>query len=166
MTIVSEETSQLIHHEPPAPAGHLAPGGELRQSIRDKIVARTVQATTVVRIDEWDVDIQIRSLTLGERNGMLQSIKDAGDGEANLSIMYPEIIARTCYDPETGEKVFGPDDGAFINNLPADLMDKLATPAMELSGMTDKAVDKAGKGSSQTDSSESVSPSVSGSDAP
>lgn len=136
--------------------GFKAPGGGLRPSIRDRIAAVAPYTSRMVTVAEWDnVIVEIRSLSLGERNAMLAKAAEGEDGgNTDISTIYPEMVMRCTFDPETGEKVFNSDeDEAFINSRPANLVDKLAMPAMELSGMKDseKAVDDAAKKSSETE---------------
>lgn len=132
--------------------GYKAPGGSLRLSIRDRIAAVAPYSSKLVPVEEWGIEAEIRSLSLGERNEMLN--KAAGDdGDADIRSIYPEMVVRCTFDPETGERVFGDDDIAFINSRPANLVDKLAVPAMELSGMADDAVEDEAKKSSKTEPS-------------
>lgn len=141
---------------PPAETeGYKAPGGVVRRSIRDRIAAVAPYTSRLVTVEEWDgVQVEVRSLSLGERNAMLAKAAEGEDGgNTDISTIYPEMVMRCTFDPETGEKVFNEEDEAFINSRPANLVDKLAMPAMELSGMKDseKAVDDAAKKSSETE---------------
>lgn len=149
-----EAAQQFVRHDPAAEtSGYLAKGGEVRQSIRDRIAAVAPYTAMLVTVEEWDnVQVEVRSLSLGERNAMLAKAADNGGAGADISTIYPEMVMRCTFDPETGEKIFGDDDEGFINSRPANLVDKLAMPAMELSGMKDseKAVDDAAKKSSET----------------
>lgn len=151
MTTVSDN---LIHHSD-SPAGYLAEGGGVRASIRDRIKAIAPYSKDTVHVEEWDTDIELRSLSLGERNDMLNKSRgEDGQADADISVIYPEMLIRTCFDPETGEKVFAEDDAAFINSLPASIMDKLAIPSMKLSGMADTAKEDAAKKSPETEVSD------------
>lgn len=135
------------------PQGFQGSGSVTRPSVRERM--RNVQpfSKELVELTDWDMTVEIHSLSLGERNEMLANSRTE-DGEADITKFYPEMILRTTFDPETGEAVFAADDIAFINSLPADTMDKLAKTAMRLSGMTEKADDEAGKESSGKATSE------------
>lgn len=137
--------------------GFKAPGGGVRKSIRDRIAAVRPYASEEVFIPAWDETIEVRSISLGLRNEMLQSVMDEETKEADIKKLYPELIIRTAFDPETGERVFADDDLAFINGLDAGSADLLAKPALKLSGMTDDAKEKEAGKSSETETS--VSPS-------
>lgn len=135
--------------------GHKAAGGALRRSVRDRIAARRPYASETV--EAFDEQIEVRSISLGLRNEMLASVIDPETKEADVKKLYPELIIRSAFDPETGERIFSDDDLAFINGLDAGDADILAKAAMRLSGMTDDAKDKEAGKSSET--ATSVSPS-------
>ena len=135
--------------------GYKAAGGAVRLSIRDRIAARRPYASEVVTA--FGEKIEVRSISLGLRNEMLASVIDPETKEADVKLLYPELIIRSCYDPETGERVFADDDMAFINGRDAGSGDILAKAALKLSGMTDEAKDSEAGKSSET--ATSVSPS-------
>jgi hypothetical protein len=137
--------------------GFKAPGGGLRQSIRDRIVAARPYSSENLYIEAWDVTVEVRSLTLGVRNDMMTSVINEETGKAETERLYPELIIRSTYDPETGERVFSDDDQATLNGVDAGAADKIAKVALRLSGMTDDAKDTEAGKSSETGTS--VSPS-------
>lgn len=123
-------------------------------NIRDKIIAAKDIGTDIVHVPEWDVDVQVRGLTLGERNDALSASREE-DGTLNLSRYYALIIIGTVDDPETGEPVFGPDDVPLILSKSSSPADMLAKKSLSLSGLSEKgdvpaAVEAAGEGSSET----------------
>lgn len=136
-------------------------------SIRDQILAADDIGTETVNVPAWGVDVEVRGLTLGQRNDAITAAREE-DGTLNLSRYYALILIATVSDPETKEKVFRDDDVALIldkSSAPADL---LAKKALTLSGLTEKGdlqagVDAAGKGSSETatDEPSTSSPAVS-----
>lgn len=146
MTVAKKQTA-LVAGET---EGFKAPGGGLRASIRDRIAAVAPYESKLVEVSEWDATIEVRSMSLGERNAMLTD----ADGDTDISALYPKIVLRCAYDPESGERIFGDDDEAFINTRPAHIIDKLAIPALQLSGMAEAALDDAAKKSSETESSD------------
>lgn len=130
--------------------GFKAPGGGLRASIRDRIASVAAYDSKIVEVPEWGVAVEIRSMSLAARNGLFASV----DGNLDMQMLYPHIVALCTYDPESGERVFGDDDIEFLNTRPAAVIDRIAIPALELCGMTEAAVDDEAKKSSQTDTSE------------
>lgn len=137
--------------------GYRGAQGVVRGSIRDRLAARRPYVSEIVEVEEWEEKFEVRSIALGVRNDMLASVIDPETKEADTQKLYPELIIRSTYDPETGLRVFADDDLAFINGLAAGPSDKLAKAAMKLSGMTDDAKDKEAGKSSETETS--VSPS-------
>lgn len=134
--------------------GFKAPGGNTREAIRARMNAVKPYTSVPVRVDEWDADFEVRSLSLGDRNDMMATLLGDGSGAPDTRKMFPTIIIACTYDVN-GEKVFTPEDEAWLNSLPANLVDKIALPAMKLSGMgQDNAVDAAAKKSSSTEDAE------------
>ncbi|ATW59940.1 tail assembly chaperone [Arthrobacter phage Waltz] len=127
--------------------GYRAPGGGARLSIRDRAVAARPYQAENVEVPEWDATVEVRSLPLGERNEMMAEVMDE-DGNADFQAMFPALLIRSAFDPETGERVFAHDDTATINGLDSKVVDRVAEVALKLSGLTDKAKDlEAGKSS-------------------
>lgn len=144
----------------PVPAetdGFRAPGGGLRPSLRERIAARRPYTTQDVYVPAWEETVQVRSLSLGVRNEMMERVMDPETKEPNLQLLFPELLIRTAHDPETGERIFADDDLAFINGQDAEAADTVAKVAMELSGMAEKSKDEAAGKSSETATSVSAS---------
>jgi len=116
-------------------------------SLRDRIFAKDDIIKEKVEVEEWGVTVEVRSMTGRER---AQSMKEYVDEEGNVDAerLYPALIVATVYDPTTGEPVFQPEDAASLNLKNSGALEKLAQVAIRLSGMGQKAVDEAGKGSS------------------
>lgn len=159
--------SDALYGDPEAPVqyqpvpgetdGYKAPGGTVRGSMRDRIAARRPYTSEQVYVASWDETVEVRSISLGLRNEMMAKVMDPETKEANVELLYPELLIRTAYDPETGTRVFADDDLAFLNGQDAGAADIVAKIAMKLSGMTDKAKDEEAKKSSETETSVSAS---------
>ena len=115
-------------------------------SLRDRILAaRDIQSQSI-HVSEWDVDIEIRTLSALERTRLVKSCTDA-EGLVDLEQMYPMRVIASCFDPETGGKVFDPSDMEVVGDKSAAAIEFVARKAMELSGMNPNAVDTEGKDS-------------------
>jgi hypothetical protein len=128
---------------PSETGGYLAPGGKVRRSIRDRIAAARPYVSERVEVEEWDAVIEVRSLTLGERQAMFVELSDPETGELDKSLLEAGYIRACAYDPETGERVFADDDLDFIQNLAAGTADKVGQAAMKLSGNVEKKPEEA-----------------------
>ena len=113
-------------------------------SMRDTIFAKSDIPAEQTHVPEWGLDVEVRGMTGLDRTRILDMALTA-NGNVNLSVVYPEIIIGTCFDPETGEKVFEPDDREAILSKSAQAIDRLAQVGMRLSGFTEEAADEAGK---------------------
>jgi hypothetical protein len=143
-----EEAPEQAHTVPAETAGYQAPGGGVRRSIRDRIASVRPYKSEIVNVPEWDgVDIEVRSVTLGERQEIMAEIMDE-EGNAPVARIMSQFIIACSFDPETGEKVFSHDDEEFVNSRAAGPADKIGTAAMKLSGMGKAMEDEEAKKSS------------------
>lgn len=122
-------------------------------SIRDKIRDADDIEKDLVTVPEWGVDVEVRSLTGTARADFLASYA-SGDGEVNWHNLYPEVLIAHCFDPETGERLFEESDRTWIMSKSGAAIDRVATAAMNISGLGAKAVDDLGKSSSGSETSE------------
>lgn len=128
--------------------GYQAPGAQVRRSIRDRIASVRPYKSEIVNVPEWDgVDIEVRSVTLGERQAIMAEIMDE-EGNAPVARIMSQFIIACSFDPETGDKVFSHDDEEFVNTRAAGPADKIGTAAMQLSGMGKQVEDAEAKKSS------------------
>lgn len=142
--------------------GYRAPGGLLRAEIRSRISKARPYSSQTVDIPEWDISVEIRSMSLGRRDELAAIMAtDEVDPETgrkqDLKKFYPALIIATAFDAE-GEQIFGETDIEWLRSLDAHVLDKLANPALELNGLGDekKVENEAGK-SSGTETSGSAS---------
>lgn len=146
--------NEQVNPVPSETEGFKAPGGSLRDSIRAKINAVRPYKSKEVHVPEWDIDVEVRSLSLGARNEMMMSLMPEGSTKPDVKRMYPAIIVAATYTLD-GEKVFTSEDEGWLNSLDSGTTDLIAKPAMELSGLSDdKVVEKEAGKSDSTGASE------------
>ena len=114
-------------------------------SIRDRIIAASDTASELLVIKEWDVTVEVRSMSGAARAVLIQDAAN-NDGKVNFAKILPEIIIGCVFDPETGERVFESKDEEALMEKSGQVLDKVLAVAMRLSGFADGAVDVAGKG--------------------
>lgn len=117
-------------------------------SLRDQILNSDDIPKELVKVKEWNVEIEVRGMTGAERTRILDLAQ--GDGGMNLQMVYPEIVISTAFDVLTGEKIFTPEDRTALLAKSANALDALATVGMRLSGFLAETSDDLGKGSSET----------------
>lgn len=117
-------------------------------SLRDQILNSNDIPKELVKVKEWNIEIEVRGMTGAERTRILD-LAQAGDG-MNLQMVYPEIVISTAFDAETGEKIFSPEDRTALLSKSANALDALATVGMRLSGFLAETSNDLGKGSSET----------------
>lgn len=117
-------------------------------SLRDQILNSNDIPKELVKVKEWNIEIEVRGMTGAERTRILD-LAQAGDG-MNLQMVYPEIVISTAFDAETGEKIFSPEDRTALLSKSANALDALATVGMRLSGFLAETSNDLGKDSSET----------------
>lgn len=135
-------------------------------SMRDKIRSTPDSSAEVVEIPEWDVKIEVRSMTARTRARMLRECVDPEEGTMDFELLYPALLVACSYDPETGEAVFDESDIVWINDKASGPVERLAQAGMRLSGLSREAVDAGKGGSSGNPTSDIASTSPSDSDEP
>jgi hypothetical protein len=123
-------------------------------SIREAIKAADDGSATAYEIPEWDVTVEIRSMTARSRaqfvaemaseDGTIAGLTDPGRIEG----MWWHVISQTCFDPASGELAFEDGDDEWLFEKNARVVNDLANECMSASGLTEEAQADAGKGSS------------------
>jgi len=118
-------------------------------NLSSKIFAAADIESELVEVAQWDVTLLVKSITAKDRAMMISGSVE-NNGVFRLEEILPDLVIASCYDPETGEKVFQAGDRDALMAKSAAPIEQLAQVAMRLSGMDDEAVDAAGKGSTPT----------------
>ena len=117
-------------------------------SIRDTILAIDDSTTELVDVPEWGVKVAVKSLTLAEQQQFMQSVRQrTGQPQAEYRIdrdkFGPQLLIRTCHDPETDAPVFEAADAQRISQLSAKAVQRVLTVATRLAGLGgDEQVDE------------------------
>jgi len=123
-------------------------------NLSQQIFATDDIATRTITVDAWGVEVLVKALTAKARSQMLADAIE-NDGKLNLSQALPDLVIQCTYDPETGERVFLESDREALMAKSAAPIEQIANVAMDLSGMSEGAVDAAGKDSSPTQTDDS-----------
>lgn len=120
----------------------------MSSTLAQQIFAANDRRATTVEVPEWGVEIELRSLSVRERQALLDQAR-ALDDDADAAPIYARAIIACAYDPATGERVFTEGDMEALLDRSAAAVDRLAPAVMEVNGMTPEAVE-AGKGASSS----------------
>lgn len=107
--------------------------------LRAKILNADDQRSRIVDCPEWDCKVEVRSLTGAQRAAFMDSAFDAATGKPDFSRIHATLIIQTCFDPETGERVFEDTDRDALNSKSAAVTERIAKAAMELAGLAEQA---------------------------
>lgn len=118
-------------------------------SIRNKIRQAQDRASEIIEVPEWDVTVEVRSMTGTQRSAVVSALT-SDDGEGNkLAALWGETLVSCLHDPETGDPVFEAEDVEWLlSEKSSEVLDRLAQVCLRIGGITEGAVDEAGKDSS------------------
>lgn len=134
-------------------------------NLRERILRKNDRASESLTIPEWDVTVEVRSMSgklrnryveLVTTNGLDKESDPAKVGAVMLPLM-PEFVLDGVYDPETGERVFQEGDLEALLEKDGEVIQRIAQKVIGLSKLGEQAVDEAGKPSSVTPSGDSTS---------
>lgn len=131
-------------------------------SLRDKIFACDDVPTKLVEVPEWGgITVAVKGFDyeaseafqakFADQVAAAKAAKDAGEDPekaVDTKDFTIFLVTECCFDPETGEKIFRPEDAARLRRKAAAAVSKLVKTALALSGFGADAVDQAGKSSS------------------
>ena len=123
-------------------------------SIRDRIKSADDGSSKTITIPEWDdVELQVVSMSAGQRAQIFDAMQ-ANDGNMPLELFWRVSLISCVLDPTNGERVFTQDDADWLlGTKSAAVIQRISEVCLEVSGMTDNAIDTAGKDSSGSDQS-------------
>ncbi len=128
----------------------------MKNDIRTKIFSANDIKNELVKVEEWDVTIKVKTLTGRQRSEMMNSALNLQTGTVDFVKMYPELLISACYDPETDEKLFTEGDMDQLNEKSGAAIEKIATVVLRLSGMDKDAAERAEKNLLNTQKNASI----------
>lgn len=114
--------------------------------LKEKIKVVQDVKSEKITIPEWDVVLELRTMKAIDRARLLKTCVDK-QGQVIGERFQAGLIIASCFDPETGEKVFGEDDYDLLMDKAAGPVEFLAGKAMEISGLNRDSLTAAEKNS-------------------
>ena len=120
-------------------------------SIREAMQAADDGTAELHEIPEWDVVVEIRSMTARSRAQFVAEMASEDGTVGNVNApdriigMWWHVIGRTCFDPDSGERAFEDGDQEWLFEKNARVVNDLANACMAASGLTEEAAGEAGK---------------------
>jgi hypothetical protein len=120
-------------------------------SIREKILGVTNDTPSeLVSVPEWGVSVLVKGFTLGAKDDFLTSVYNTETKKADIKAFNSGVLVGTAYDPETEERLFTESDIPVLKQKSAAAIQRLVDVGTRLSGLTDDAIEVAGKKSLST----------------
>lgn len=113
------------------------------QSLRDRIKGFEDLKIEIVEVPIWgNMKIEMRSMTGLDRMTIFsKGAKD--DGQWDTAEVFPLMVCRTAYDPETGKRIFEDKDVEWITTKSSEAFERLVGAAMKVNGMSNDSVKEA-----------------------
>lgn len=122
-------------------------------SLKEQILKVEDLPREEVHVDEWDLDVWVRSMTAAERDDYEQSLLESSGTGRNLKLIpnlqnaKAKLVARTLVE-ENGDRVFTDSEAGQLGGKAASAINKLYEIARRLSGISDTDVEEMVKNSS------------------
>ena len=132
--------------------------------LADQIRAAHDVSAELYDIPEWDVTVELRSMSARQRAAFASNVDFTADGgvqmDANrVELMWGAVIQACCFDPDNGEPVFTEEDIEWVMaEKNANVVDSLANACLAVSGMGADSEGDAGKDSSDSQTPEAELP--------
>ncbi len=130
----------------------------MASSLRAKALKAKDIKTERLAVPAWDCEFEIRGLTGAQRSAMVARATVTTKGEdgddvssVDSKILNPLLIVASCYDPETGERVFEDSDADAIDQKSAEAIDLVTNTILRINGMTKEEKKAIAKNSDATD---------------
>ena len=121
--------------------------------LRQKILNANDIKSESVKIPEWNVEVEVRSLTGLQRAKLLDGMPQKADGTVDGNLMQVMTIIECTYDPKTGERVFEDADRDTLRTKNAHALDALGKVALRLAGMDGESKNGSGANGGSTTAS-------------
>ena len=118
-------------------------------SIIDKIKQARDTESEQYEIPEWDVTVEVRSMSARQRASMNNVLEEDGSAAEKQELMWGYLLCACVFDPESGDPVFTENDMEWVlTDKSFAVVDRLTAKCLEVSSVNREAVDEAGKSSS------------------
>lgn len=116
-------------------------------NLREKILAADDLKFEDVPIPEWDATVRVRALTSGERDRWeaLTYLDKKGGASSAPEDIRAKLIAFSCVDPETNERLFTENDIAALTKKSGVAMNRLWAVASHISRILSSDVEELAK---------------------
>lgn len=114
--------------------------------------------TEIVPIPEWDGEVIVQEMTANQRDAFEEWVLQKGDKDSPKGTRVA-IIINTVVDEE-GKQIFSDLDAPDLGKKPAEIIDRIASAGLRLSGMSEATIEEGIKNSEAAQSGDSFLDSV------
>jgi hypothetical protein len=114
--------------------------------LKDTIQAAQDIKSESVSIPEWGITLEVRTMRAIDRAKLFRDCIDK-QGSVISGKFQAGLIIATCFDPDTGEKIFSDDDYDLVMDKSANIIERLSSIAHKISGFGNETVSSIEKNS-------------------
>jgi len=114
-------------------------------NLRDKILNSDDLSKKKMEIPEWDVTINVCTMSGTQRAKLLEKAQNAEAKGQDLVDFYSKILAMTIRDPETNELVFTEDDYDRLMDKNVKVIERIVEISLTLNGLGGDSIKEAEK---------------------
>lgn len=112
--------------------------------LKEKILNADDIKKELLKIDEWGVTVEVRSMSAKERSALLEKTIDP-KGKVNFQLLYPAVAIACSFDPKSGERIFAEADADALNEKSASALERIVKVGLTLSGLDVDSIEVAQK---------------------
>lgn len=120
-------------------------------SLRERILAQKAKAVVVTPSFLDGQSVEVRVMSVKERRDVFQAANN-DDGNQDAAQFEAAVVIACTFDHDSGQRVFQMTDQEALAELPSDVLDQLAEPALRINGLLIGGVEAALKNSATTPS--------------
>lgn len=104
-------------------------------NIKDKILAANDTIGKSFFVEEWDVTVNLKRMTVAETMSFQQTISSGNDDDNTSGLRNMVAFIATCMCDENGHRIFNDDEYHLIDSRSTEVVQRIFDEAAKLNGM-------------------------------
>jgi len=112
-------------------------------NLRETILNSDDLVKEVMVIPEWDVTINVCSMTGKQRADLLDKAKEGEAKGQDLADFYSKILAMTVRDPEDNSLIFTEEDYDALMDKNVKVIERVVEVSLKINGLSNDSIEEA-----------------------
>lgn len=104
-------------------------------NIKEKILNANDTVGKSLRVDEWDVTVHLKRMTVAETMNFQQTISLGDEDDNTTGLRNMVAFVSTCMCDEQGNRIFSDDELNLLDTRSTDVIQRIFDEAAKLNGM-------------------------------